>query len=90
MVTHMKTTLELPDDLFQQAKTVALQRKVTLKHLVEHALRRELNPGNTLSEPAGYRLDEDGLPVLTSCRERVTAEDVYRLQQATELPGDVG
>ena len=40
----MKTTLDLPDDLLMEAKTLAVRRKTTLKALVESALRREIRP----------------------------------------------
>jgi len=42
MGTHMKTTIELPDDLFLQAKRKALENRTTLRQIVEHALRQEL------------------------------------------------
>jgi len=38
----MKTTLDLPDDLLIEAKSVAARRHTTLKAIVEHALRREI------------------------------------------------
>lgn len=38
----MKTTLDLPDDLLIAAKQVALQRRITLKDMVTHSLRREI------------------------------------------------
>lgn len=40
----MKTTLDLPDDLLIEAKAVAARRHTTLKAIVEHALRREIQP----------------------------------------------
>ncbi len=40
----MKTTLDLDDDLLIEAKTTAVRRRTTLKAIVEHALRRELQP----------------------------------------------
>lgn len=40
----MKTTLELDDALLIEAKSVAAKRRITLKAMVEHALRRELAP----------------------------------------------
>ena len=40
----MKTTLELDDELLIEAKAVAARRRTTLKAMVEHALRRELQP----------------------------------------------
>jgi hypothetical protein len=42
MVTHMKTTIELPDALFAEAKRVAEVRGITLKALIERALRDTL------------------------------------------------
>lgn len=47
----MKTTLDLPDDLLLEAKTLAVRRKTTLKALVESALRRELRPAAEMENP---------------------------------------
>jgi Arc/MetJ family transcription regulator len=38
----MKTTIDLPDALLEQAKRVAAARSTTIKSLVEAGLRREL------------------------------------------------
>jgi hypothetical protein len=38
----MKTTVELPDDLFVSAKKAAAERRTTLRDLIERGLRREL------------------------------------------------
>ena len=38
----MKTTVELPDDLFVKAKKRAAERRTTLRDLIERGLRREL------------------------------------------------
>jgi hypothetical protein len=38
----MKTTIDLPDDLLMEAKKAAVDRRTTLKGLMERALRREL------------------------------------------------
>jgi hypothetical protein len=38
----MKTTVELPDDLFVAAKKAAIERRTTLRDLIERGLRREL------------------------------------------------
>lgn len=40
----MKTTLDLPDDLLIEAKALAARRRMTLKDMVTHALRREVMP----------------------------------------------
>lgn len=38
----MKTTVELPDELFVAAKKMAAERRTTLRDLIERGLRREL------------------------------------------------
>jgi Arc/MetJ family transcription regulator len=40
MVTHMKTTIEIADSLFQEARRLAQRENTTLKALVEQGLRR--------------------------------------------------
>lgn len=40
MVCHMKTTIHIPDSLFDEAKKVATREKTTLKALVEEGLRK--------------------------------------------------
>lgn len=47
----MKTTLDLDDDLLIEAKTLAARRQTTLKAIVEHALRREIQPIADLENP---------------------------------------
>ena len=39
MVSHMKTTIQIPDSLLQQARRVAQRERTTLKALVEQGLR---------------------------------------------------
>jgi predicted HicB family RNase H-like nuclease len=38
----MKTTIEVPDELFLQAKAIAAMRGISLKALVTEALKREV------------------------------------------------
>ncbi len=40
MVTHMKTTIEIADSLFAEARQLAVREKTTLRSLVEEGLRR--------------------------------------------------
>jgi hypothetical protein len=47
----MRTTIELPDELFAAAKIAAVQRKTTLKALIGAALAKELG----VTAPAGAR-----------------------------------
>ncbi len=39
MVTHMKTTVDLPDPLLTAAKDAAAREKTTLRSLIEEGLR---------------------------------------------------
>ena len=41
---HMKTTLDLPEDVLIQAKIYAAQHRTTLKELVTEGLRRVISP----------------------------------------------
>jgi hypothetical protein len=47
----MKTTVELPDDLFVAAKKRAVERRTTLRDLIERGLRRELSEPPTSGRP---------------------------------------
>ena len=42
MVFHMKTTIDLPDDLLIAAKKRAAETRTTLREIFERGLRREL------------------------------------------------
>jgi hypothetical protein len=42
MVFHMKTTIELPEDLMIAAKRKAAESRTTLREIFDRALRREL------------------------------------------------
>lgn len=53
MVTHMKTTIEIPDALLEEARRVASSRATTVKALVVAGLRRELRER---SSSAKFRL----------------------------------
>ena len=42
MVTHMKTTIEIADDLLVRARRAARRQRKTLRDIVEDALREKL------------------------------------------------
>lgn len=87
----MKTTLEMPDELFRRAKTTAAQRGQSLKQLVTVALERELAgpaPGASTSkrkqaEVAAFlrELDKISKRISAVWPEGVSAVDAIREQR---------
>ena len=47
----MKTTIEIPDELYKKVKIHAIESGQTLKQIVLTSLRRELNPPESQSTP---------------------------------------
>jgi hypothetical protein len=43
MLKHMRTTINLPDELILQAKKAALERDTTLTEIIANALRESLS-----------------------------------------------
>jgi hypothetical protein len=52
MGTHMKTTIELSDPLFESAKQLAQQSHTTMRALIEEGLRRVLADSPARPKPA--------------------------------------
>jgi len=40
MVSHMKTTIQIPDSLFEEVRRLAQREQTTMKAIVEDGLRR--------------------------------------------------
>ncbi len=57
MGTHMKTTVEVSDALFNSAKQFAQQSQTTMRALIEEGLRRVLNDSQAKAKPA-FRLKD--------------------------------
>jgi hypothetical protein len=74
----MKTTVEIPDQLFHDAKAAAAKRRTTLKALLTHALEREVYPADSTAT-ADFEVGEDGLPYLPASDISSDTETVYRL-----------
>lgn len=83
----MKTTLDLPDELLIEAKTLAARRKTTLKAVVESALRREIRPAMDSENPDPKKFEVGpfgilrirkvpGMPPLTLARLRAIQDEI--------------
>ena len=77
----MKTTLELDDALFMEAKAAAVRRRTTFKAIVEKALRRELAPAPefTNPDPEKYEVGPFGILSLKKTGDGLTAEQYREL-----------
>lgn len=83
-ILAMKTTLDLPDDLLIEAKSLAARRHTTLKAIVEHALRRELAPAPEIANPDPEKYETGPLGFLVLKRkpgETVTLEQIKSIQE---------
>jgi len=79
----MKTTLDLPDDLLIEAKTLAARRKTTLKAVVESALRREIRPPAEMENPDPEKFEVGTLGFLVLKRrpgDTITLEMIQTIQ----------
>lgn len=58
MGTHMKTTIEVSDALFQSAKELAQQSQTTMRALVEEGLRRVLSDAQQTKATPTFKLKD--------------------------------
>jgi hypothetical protein len=56
MGTHMKTTIEVSDTLFESAKSLAAKNKTTLRSLIEEGLRRVLTDEVVAAKKKPFKL----------------------------------
>lgn len=75
----MRTTIDLPDDLHQQARSLARDRGTTLSEAVAELMRRGL--GQRTANITFHRDPLTGLMV-TDLGQVVTSEDVRALEDA--------
>ncbi len=73
----MRTTIDLPDDLLDIARSLARGRKQTLGEAVAELMRRGIDP----PKPARITTSPiSGLPVLETNGRTITTEDVRALE----------
>jgi len=78
----MKTTLDIPDDLLSEAKAVAARRRITLKDMVAHALRREIMPSSVPESAlqSRYEVGPFGILRLPKRSGEITSELIRDLE----------
>jgi len=82
----MKTTIELPDDLFIAAKRRAVEERTTLRAIVERGLRAQLRGSRTGRSRAGripirWVTVDGGLPKGLDLRDRSAMHDWLRTRR---------
>ncbi len=80
MVFHMKTTVEIPDELFIAAKKRAAELRQPLRTLIERGLRAELaRPGKAAAAARRTKLTwvtvDGGLPAGVDVGDRAAMHD---------------
>ncbi len=75
MVSHMKTTIEIADPLFEEARMLATEEGTTLRSLVEDGLRR-LIEARRQSQPFRLRRVTFGGDGLQPGMEHATWEQI--------------
>jgi hypothetical protein len=77
----MKTTLELPDELMIEAKTIAAKRKITFRALTEAALRREIQQRTLADSPKSDFIEysKGQAPHLKKRGVKITSDLVYQM-----------
>lgn len=79
----MKTTLDLPEDLLVEAKTLAARPRTTLKAIVESALRRELRPPASPQNPDPEKFELGPFGILRLKRlpgAKITLEQIQTIE----------
>jgi len=80
----MRTTLEIPDDVFQRAKIAAIERRTTLRALVATAVAKEVGaPLPTTAKRA--RLEFPLFASRQPGRLRLTGRAIEAAEAAVEL-----
>lgn len=74
MVFRVKTTLEIPDDLYRQVEALAALRGRTIEDLVNELLRAKIEQERALSGERGWR----------SVFGRASAAEVARVQSVID------
>ena len=79
----MKTTFDLPDDLFVAAKQRAAQERTSLRTIVERGLRTELGPKRASRKRVALRwiTVDGGLPPGMSVADRAAMHDWIRRER---------
>ena len=83
----MKTTLDLPDDLLIEAKSLAARRKTTLRAIVESALRREMRPAAEMDNPDPDKFEVGTLGFLVLKRqpgETISLEQIKAIEEEVD------
>jgi len=84
IITRMRTTLDIDDDVLCAAKELAAKERKTAGKVLSEFFRQALQagkPGAAVAQPGAAYAMRNGIPVLPSRGEVVTTEHVERLME---------
>jgi hypothetical protein len=87
----MKTTIEIPEPLYKQAKIRAIERGLTLKQIVLNSLERELNgaSASSVSQPSpSYWANRTLLPDFVAGQKTGAYRSLPEHRDITDLISD--
>jgi Arc/MetJ family transcription regulator len=84
MLTHMRTSVEISDDLLEEARRVVAKKRTTLRALVEEGLRRVVKEGRA-TRPV--RLPDAAFSGRKGFARGVAAEDLPKLLEEIRNSG---
>lgn len=91
ILLYMKTTVDIPDALYRQAKIRAAEEGTTLRALLVNSLAESLvrpaSPADVLPGRARFEIDERGWPVLKRAPGDSTVITDELLNRLRELEG---
>lgn len=85
----MKTTIDIPEDLYQKAKIRAIERGVTLKQLVVNSLSKELEGTSRVEDsPVSYWANRRLLPEYEAAMKEGAFRPREGVRDITDLISD--
>jgi len=81
----MRTTIDLPDELYRTLKTRAAISGVTLRDLIQHLIEQGLGSGEQANSASASRPPPPVIIPATGTPINITPEDIRRIEEEEDL-----